>query len=107
MPTRYTLPGGRIALSVSLGEGVLQANVIGIGIRIAPEDQDRFLGRFYCADHPLVQQGRDGAGLGLALANEALLPIGDLLSLGHILSDCGYQFIWVKGFEEEGHPSSL
>jgi len=68
MPTRYTLPGGRIALSVSLGEGVLQANVIGIGIRIAPEDQDRVFDRFYRADHPVVQQESDGAGLGLALA---------------------------------------
>lgn len=38
---------------------------------------------------------------------EALLPIGDLLSLGSILSDRGYQFLRVEGFEEEGHPSSL
>ena len=35
------------------------------------------------------------------------ISIGELLSLGDILLDCGYQFIRVEGFEEEGQPSSL
>jgi len=65
---QYTLPGGRIALSVSLGEGVLQVDVTDTGIGIAPEDQDRVFDRFYRADHPVVQRESDGAGLGLALA---------------------------------------
>jgi len=65
---RYTLPGGRIALSVSLEEGVLQVDVTDTGIGIAPEDQGRVFDRFYRADHPVVQQESDGVGLGLALA---------------------------------------
>lgn len=65
---QYTLPGGRIALSVSPGEGVLRVDVTDTGIGIAPEDQDRVFDRFYRADHPVVQQESDGAGLGLALA---------------------------------------
>jgi hypothetical protein len=56
----------------------------------------------------LGRQPDEEKGLMLEVnAVEALLLIDDLLSLGHILSDCGYQFIWVKGFEEEGHPSCL
>jgi PAS domain S-box-containing protein len=65
---QYTLPGGRIALSVSLGEDVLQVDVTDTGIGIAPEDQDKVFDRFYRADDPVVQQESDGAGLGLALA---------------------------------------
>jgi signal transduction histidine kinase len=65
---QYTLPGGRIALSVSLGEDVLQVDVTDTGIGIASEDQDRVFDRFYRADHPVVQEESDGAGLGLALA---------------------------------------
>jgi PAS domain S-box-containing protein len=65
---QYTLPGGRIALSVSLREDVLQVDVTDTGIGIAPEDQDRVFDRFYRADHPVVQQESGGAGLGLALA---------------------------------------
>jgi signal transduction histidine kinase len=64
----YTLLGGRIALSVSLGEDVLQVDVTDTGIGIAPEDQDRVFDRFYRADHPVLWQESDGAGLGLALA---------------------------------------
>ena len=65
---QYTLPGGRIALSVSLGEDVLQVDVTDTGIGIAPEDQDKVFDRFYRADDAVVQQESDGAGLGLALA---------------------------------------
>jgi signal transduction histidine kinase len=65
---QYTLSGGRIALSVSLREDVLQVDVTDTGIGIAPEDQDRVFDRFYRADHPVVQQESGGAGLGLALA---------------------------------------
>jgi PAS domain S-box-containing protein len=65
---QYTLSGGRIALSVSLAEETLRVDVTDTGIGIAPEDQDRVFDRFYRADHPVVQQESDGAGLGLALA---------------------------------------
>ena len=65
---QYTLPGARIALSISQGEDVLQVDVTDTGIGIVPEDQDRIFDRFYRADHPVVQQESDGAGLGLALA---------------------------------------
>jgi len=75
MPTGLHAAGGQIALSVSLREGILQVDVTESQILTNTQ------------------------------SSEALLPIGDLLSLGHILSDCGYQFVWVKGLEEEGHPS--
>jgi len=65
---QYTLPGGRIALSVSSGQDVLQVDVTDTGIGIAPEDQAKVFDRFYRADDPVVQQESDGAGLGLALA---------------------------------------
>ena len=51
---QYKLPVGRIALSVSLGEDVLQVDVTDTGIGIAPEDQDRVFDRFYRADHPVM-----------------------------------------------------
>jgi PAS domain S-box-containing protein len=64
----YTLPGGRIALSVSSGEDALRVDVTDTGIGIALEDQDRIFDRFFRADHPVVQEESDGAGLGLALS---------------------------------------
>ena len=63
---RYTRAGGQIIVSAQTKGNFLQVSVADTGIGIAPEDQEKIFGRFYRADHPLVQEVA-GTGLGLSI----------------------------------------
>lgn len=62
----YTPAGGQITVSAQVRGNFLQVSVADTGIGIAPEDQEKIFGRFYRADHPLVQEVA-GTGLGLSI----------------------------------------
>lgn len=66
---RYTPRGGRVDVSVGMGEGRCWLRVDDSGPGIAPEERERVLDRFY---RPAGQQ-ESGSGLGLAIVSSIAL----------------------------------
>ncbi len=78
---RYTLPGGRVDVSVQPAEDDRWCIAVrDTGIGIAPEHQGRIFDRFYRVDRA---RGRSsgGSGLGLAIARGAALALGGAIEL--------------------------
>jgi signal transduction histidine kinase len=65
---KFTPDGGRVELSASLADGVVQVAVRDSGIGIAPEDQERIFEEFRQVGHGAAKT--EGTGLGLALARK-------------------------------------
>jgi len=63
---KFTNPGGRVTLSVAMGDGEARFVVRDTGIGIAPKDIDRVLRPFVQVDGSLTRK-HDGTGLGLSL----------------------------------------
>ena len=64
---RYTSPGGRILIRVSVQENEMVLSVSDTGIGIPKADQDRIFERFYRADAARSRES-GGTGLGLSIA---------------------------------------
>ena len=64
---KFTLPGGRIRLGVSVGGGKLLAVVQDTGVGISAEDLPKIFDRFFHKDHGIVME-ESGSGLGLSIA---------------------------------------
>ncbi len=65
--SKYTPPGGSVALAASAVDGRVILSVRDSGIGITAEDSERIFDRFYRAA-PLGENTASGSGLGLALA---------------------------------------
>ena len=64
--SKFTPPGGKVALTANAAEDRVILSVRDSGIGIAPEDTERIFNRFYRAV-PLGERTASGSGLGLAL----------------------------------------
>ncbi len=62
----YTPSGGTVTVSAQAEDNKLKVMVSDTGIGIAHEDLGKIFGRFFRADHPLVQE-KPGTGLGLPI----------------------------------------
>jgi len=67
--SKYTPAGGRIAIRLEPGDGVVEIAVIDSGVGIAPGDQVRLFRKFSRIDNDLSATA-GGTGLGLYLAHE-------------------------------------
>ncbi len=75
---KYTPEGGRVEVTLEVGELCVEITVADTGIGIAPEDQTHVFEKFYRAVSDEVQMVT-GTGLGLAIAREvARLHGGDI-----------------------------
>lgn len=70
---RHTPPGGLVAAAVAADDGLVQVDVRDTGAGIAAEDLPHVFERFYRGRD---EQGREGAGLGLAVAKELVEAMG-------------------------------
>lgn len=77
---KFTRPGGRIQVRVSVRDGGAAIAVADTGIGIAPHDIPRALERFGQVDSTLARK-YEGAGLGLPLAKHFMEMHGGTLSL--------------------------
>ena len=76
--TKYTRPGGRIAVSVAAAHGVAELAVSDDGIGIAPEHQTAVFERFF---RVAPDRGENGAGLGLAIVRSICTAHGGRISV--------------------------
>ncbi len=72
---QYTLPGGRVTITIQPADGFLQVNVSDTGIGIKEEDLGRVFDRFYRADDPVVEEA-GGTGLGLSIVKMFVEMLG-------------------------------
>jgi signal transduction histidine kinase len=70
---RHTPPGGLVAAAVRAEDGALRVDVRDTGAGITPDDLPRVFERFYRGRE---EDGRDGAGLGLAVSKELVEAMG-------------------------------
>jgi two-component system, OmpR family, sensor histidine kinase BaeS len=70
---RHTPPGGLVAAAVAADDGIVRVDVRDTGAGIAPEDLPHVFERFYRGRD---EEGREGAGLGLAVAKELVEAMG-------------------------------
>jgi len=75
---KYTLDGGRVAVSAQVENGRLSIAVSDTGIGIGPEEAEKVFEKFYRSQNPLATSVK-GSGLGLPIAREiARLHGGDI-----------------------------
>jgi signal transduction histidine kinase len=75
---KYTLDGGRVAVTAQWERGRLGVAVSDTGIGIGPDEIEKVFEKFYRSRNPLAAQVK-GSGLGLAIAREvARLHGGDI-----------------------------
>jgi signal transduction histidine kinase len=75
---KYTPDGGRVALKVTVADGVLQIQVEDSGVGIAEEELGKIFDKFFRSSDERVR-GETGTGLGLSLAREIIcLHGGDI-----------------------------
>ncbi len=72
---QYTLPGGKVTITVQPNDGFLQVNVSDTGIGIGEDDLDRIFDRFYRVDDPVVEEA-GGTGLGLSIVKMFVEMLG-------------------------------
>ncbi len=77
---KYTPEGGRVGLSVEIGEVEVRIDVEDTGIGIAAEELPRIFDKFFRSSDPRVH-GESGSGLGLALTHEIVRLHGGRLSV--------------------------
>ncbi|MBM4333179.1 MAG: GAF domain-containing protein [Deltaproteobacteria bacterium] len=63
---KYTLPGGKVRLQLSLNDNAIRIVVSDTGIGISPESMPRIFEEFYRAKNA-KEMGQEGTGLGLSL----------------------------------------
>lgn len=68
---KYSDPGGRVAVQVSLRDGEVVTTVEDTGIGISPHDQDQLFREFFRSTNPEALS-RPGTGLGLAIVARIL-----------------------------------
>jgi len=78
---KFTAPGGRVAVTVDDGDGVVRLRVADTGRGISADQQERIF-------EPFVQVGRgytspdEGTGLGLAISRDLARGMGGDLTVG-------------------------
>jgi signal transduction histidine kinase len=80
---KYSLPGGRVRVALSPGDGAVELTVTDDGIGTPDDERDRVFDRFYRGSN-VRHQGISGHGLGLSLARTIVQRHGGSIRLtGH------------------------
>ncbi|MGH2519347.1 MAG: sensor histidine kinase, partial [Chloroflexota bacterium] len=81
---RHTPPGGLVSASVATEDGIVRVDVRDTGSGIAPDDLPRVFERFYRGRD---EDGRDGAGLGLAVCKELAEAMGGTVEAASVAGE--------------------
>jgi heavy metal sensor kinase len=76
---RYTPQGGRIEVSLTVGEQIVELRVSDTGIGIPADELPRVFDRFYCVDKAR-SRSQGGAGLGLSIVQTLVESLGGEVS---------------------------